>query len=482
VLAGEHGPLRRAMAGVGARARTAGPRLSLASALAHVEAGDFSAAQSDVRHAQRIWPAEATADLAVLLAVAEQFGAGAVDANARVIGDIDELPSEPDLEALARLSRGNVQLAHDDPARARVEFGAALALSRRHAYDYLEMQCLALLGIVAANTGDLRTMRKVGAEALVIAADHGWEGSLWSGAATVMVGSSDLLGCEPVAAERRTADALAAGLAGSTPPLRFMLRAVHGAAVFDLGDRAAGLAELQQARLEFGDEPAPAEQCGAAAMLEFRAALMLGHSAAARTVFTWLTQRTGDSAEALVMQAWADAAGGRPEQARTLIRTVLDGAAPMLVPYTAVDAWLLETSMALAVGERPAARHALRTALRTAELLGTVRPFAHSGPDVRGLMVHQHGSFGASDAFADRALAVGAGRELQMTTLSAREITVLGLLPSLLSLDEIAVDLTVSVNTVKSHVRSIYAKLGVSSRRLAVLAAHERGLLHTSVH
>jgi LuxR family transcriptional regulator, maltose regulon positive regulatory protein len=33
------------------------------------------------------------------------------------------------------------------------------------------------------------------------------------------------------------------------------------------------------------------------------------------------------------------------------------------------------------------------------------------------------------------------------------------------------------VNTVKSHVRSIYTKLGVSSRRLAVLSAHEHGLL-----
>ena len=63
---------------------------------------------------------------------------------------------------------------------------------------------------------------------------------------------------------------------------------------------------------------------------------------------------------------------------------------------------------------------------------------------------------------------------------SQREITVLGLLPSLLSLDEIATDLTVSVNTVKSHLRSIYTKLGVSSRRMAVRSAHERGLLVTS--
>jgi LuxR family maltose regulon positive regulatory protein len=47
----------------------------------------------------------------------------------------------------------------------------------------------------------------------------------------------------------------------------------------------------------------------------------------------------------------------------------------------------------------------------------------------------------------------------------------------LCNLEEIADDLDVSINTVKSHVRAIYSKLGVSSRRTAVLAAHEHGLL-----
>jgi len=61
--------------------------------------------------------------------------------------------------------------------------------------------------------------------------------------------------------------------------------------------------------------------------------------------------------------------------------------------------------------------------------------------------------------------------------LTERELTVLELLPSLLSLDEIATDLTLSVNTVKRHIRSIYTKLGVSSRRTAVHSAHEHGLL-----
>jgi len=61
--------------------------------------------------------------------------------------------------------------------------------------------------------------------------------------------------------------------------------------------------------------------------------------------------------------------------------------------------------------------------------------------------------------------------------LSDREIAVLELLPSLLSGREIAAELTVSVNTVKTHIRSIYGKLSVSSRRDAVLRARQRGLL-----
>jgi LuxR family maltose regulon positive regulatory protein len=422
----------------------------------------------------------------VLRAVAEQLTAGVVEPAASsplpALGVFDELPVEPELEALARLSRGTARLERDDRAGARAEFEAALLLSRSNGFDYLTMQCLALLGAIAGMTGDMQTMRAMSIEAAAAAVEHGWECSAWSGAATAMLAYTALMRTETADAERLATEALAVGAATSTPQLRFALQAVHGAAAFDRGDRVGGLAGLQQARSEFGDLPAGAEQVAAHAMLEFRAALQLGHSTAARTVLGWLANRTGDNAELLMMRAWAEATGGRREHARSLLRPILEGAATTLLPQSLVDAWLLETSLAVAAGERPAARRALQSALAVAEPLDALRPFTHAGPGIRELLVHQHGSFGASDAFAERVLAAGAGNGRRQALLSERELTVLGLLPSMLSLDEIAADLTVSVNTVKSHVRSIYTKLGVSSRRLAVLTAHEHGLLASSVH
>ena len=61
--------------------------------------------------------------------------------------------------------------------------------------------------------------------------------------------------------------------------------------------------------------------------------------------------------------------------------------------------------------------------------------------------------------------------------LSERELAVLRLLSSQLSLREIGNELYVSLNTIKTHARNIYAKLRVSSREQAVVRARELGLL-----
>jgi LuxR family maltose regulon positive regulatory protein len=61
--------------------------------------------------------------------------------------------------------------------------------------------------------------------------------------------------------------------------------------------------------------------------------------------------------------------------------------------------------------------------------------------------------------------------------LTERELSVLQLLPSHLTNAEIARECFVSVNTVKKHLKNIYAKLGVSLRAEAVERAHLLGLL-----
>ena len=64
--------------------------------------------------------------------------------------------------------------------------------------------------------------------------------------------------------------------------------------------------------------------------------------------------------------------------------------------------------------------------------------------------------------------------------LTERELAVLRLLPTKLSTREIARELYVSPNTVRSHVQAIYRKLQVNSRAEAVTQARQLGLLPTA--
>ncbi|WP_345340746.1 helix-turn-helix transcriptional regulator, partial [Actinomycetospora succinea] len=141
-----------------------------------------------------------------------------------------------------------------------------------------------------------------------------------------------------------------------------------------------------------------------------------------------------------------------------------------------VEAWLLESAGRLARDDRPGARAAARHAVGLAEPLGALRPFAHADGGVRALLVDELATGAPRAAFVARALAAGATSPGGIA-LSVREHDVLTRLPSLESLDEIASELDVSINTIKTHVRALYGKLGVTTRRDAVLVAHEQGLL-----
>ena len=123
-------------------------------------------------------------------------------------------------------------------------------------------------------------------------------------------------------------------------------------------------------------------------------------------------------------------------------------------------------------------------ALELGEPEGYVRTFTDEGPAMATLL-RTAARRGVSSAYVARLLRSPApvrwtGRraaDVLVDPLSDRELDVLRLLASELSGPEIARHLVVSLNTVRTHTKNIYAKLGVGSRRAAVRRAEELGLL-----
>jgi LuxR family maltose regulon positive regulatory protein len=144
-----------------------------------------------------------------------------------------------------------------------------------------------------------------------------------------------------------------------------------------------------------------------------------------------------------------------------------------------------------AQGKDDQALAALERALTLAEPEGYVRTFIDEGPQmgrllrravVQGILVDYAGKLlaalekEATKAAAPPAISGGAVPPL-LEPLSPRETEVLRLLTTHLSHAEMAEELVVSVNTVRSHVKSIYGKLDVHSRMEAIERARELDLL-----
>ena len=127
---------------------------------------------------------------------------------------------------------------------------------------------------------------------------------------------------------------------------------------------------------------------------------------------------------------------------------------------------------------------ALERALALAEPEGYVRVFLDEGPSMAALLrtcAKDRSAPGYArrllDAIVDRARLHASVDQPLIEPLSERELEVLRLLGSDLDGPDLARELTVSLNTVRTHTRNIYAKLGVSSRRAAVSRGAELGLL-----
>ncbi|MGN6187433.1 MAG: LuxR C-terminal-related transcriptional regulator, partial [Conexibacter sp.] len=168
------------------------------------------------------------------------------------------------------------------------------------------------------------------------------------------------------------------------------------------------------------------------------------------------------AAPVAAIAAFAEASGGSLEQARAEL-THVDTVLP---PAAELPSWLeVELRFALA-----------RTRLQLADAAGARRELARMSHALRALPDAVTARAWIEDAWA-RADAFAASAVRGPAHLTLAELRVLRLLPSHLSLREIAVRLHVSANTVKTQAQAVYRKLDVSSRSEAVARAREVGLV-----
>ncbi|MEO8695883.1 MAG: LuxR C-terminal-related transcriptional regulator [Acidimicrobiales bacterium] len=172
--------------------------------------------------------------------------------------------------------------------------------------------------------------------------------------------------------------------------------------------------------------------------------------------------------------------------ALTLLRRLLAGAEQGARSGSTIEILVLLAAAHLADHDTPAAILALEDGLRRAEPEGHVRLFLHAGPVVTALLrslasredatAHTRRVLAAADVSSSSPpLSVRSEAPL-VDELSSRELDVLRLLRSDLSGPDIARELIVSLNTVRTHTKNIYMKLGVNNRREAVRRANELGL------
>jgi LuxR family maltose regulon positive regulatory protein len=171
-----------------------------------------------------------------------------------------------------------------------------------------------------------------------------------------------------------------------------------------------------------------------------------------------------------------------------LLQDVRDAPPPVGLPaFTLVETHLLAGIAHLALGDRKAAAAAVESALAAAEPDRLIFPFAMAEASdlLDALPRHEtaHGALLADIADVLRgasAPSIDRERLSQPEELSPSELRVLRYLPTNLTRPEIAGELYVSINTVNTHIRNIYAKLGARDRSSAVQRARELRLLSTA--
>jgi LuxR family transcriptional regulator, maltose regulon positive regulatory protein len=401
-----------------------------------------------------------------------------------VTGESDEdIALDSDLRAVALYNLGTLEawsLGLPDAER-HLQEGAILA--RQIGRPYLEVGCLAQLGF-ASRIRSFATTRQRCHEAIALAERHGWGAEPVIAPALVTLAANLVWTGELDEGERwlqRTAQALRTD---SGPGITQLLHLATGRLHAGRGRHHEALEELRAAehlQSQLAGSHALASQV-TGWMLATQA--RLGQAGQARAALVALTDEQANAGEIRNARAVICLAEGDPAGALGALADVLDGTAPVIGPVTVVETHLLAGLAHRALGDQRAANQAAERALALAEPDRLVLPFVMTGAGelLEALPRHEtaHAALLADilDVVHGASLAAkGQSPTPPTEELSSSELRVLRYLPTNLSRPEIAGELSVSVNTVNTHIRSIYTKLQARDRSSAVQRARELRLL-----
>lgn len=404
----------------------------------------------------------------------------------------DQTAMGSELRAVALANLGIVETWSGRLAEAEQHLSEGAALAQTIGRPYLEVVCRAHQGF-PSKTVSVGIARERGQQAVAVAERHGLEDQPIMMPALGSVGGMAVWMGEFDEGERWLRRAWELADPRVDPAATVLLQVATGML-------HAGRGEHQSALVEFA----------AAARTQ---SLLTGVHALAPRITSWLaaTQaRLGMRDKALATlagfrgeleQAGAASDGqmapvynaraviclaeANPVAALAALGTVLDFT--RLVPaFTLVETHLLAGLAHLQLGDRSAAAAAAEAALAVAEPDRLIFPFAmtQAADLLDALPRHQtaHGALLADIVDLLGGTSVPAtDREptWQPDELSPSELRVLRHLPTNLTRPEIARELYVSVNTVNTHIRNIYSKLGARDRSCAVARARELRLLST---
>ena len=465
------GPLRAAEFGIAS------------SAIAAVFADADSAAR-ELRRLPSVKPDQAltdpdllvTSDLIELVLGQKAFDADAVDAPAHRLlgrsGDVS-VPARPGLRTAVLLAQASTHLWHGRHEDVTVLLEEALTEAQRDGMPGLELEALAMAAFVDSvwsrtNHADEAAQR---AHALRRRAKLGTPPVLDLAAALRSLIAGDLDG-----QARALRQILLPDVVGADPGLEVALKL--GQASMLLADGQAHLARLVLGDL--GRHIPPALAVRRDAMLADLDTSLGRPRAALRVLRSYVG---GDFAVlTAVPRARAHLALGDPRSAQDCVRGALATDSPQADRVVVVEALLCDARIAQL--DHDAAR-ALETLVRALEIARgeIILPFLQV-EDLFAALLARHPAVEAQwPAPAPRTtpetateLGPAASRRLP-EPLTQRELTILRFLGTSMSPTEIADELRLSVNTVKTHLAHIYRKLAVSRRREAVQRARELELI-----